>query len=83
MTSNILPDPKSAGGDDIVDLSRYDAKTRNGSGRIARMYHDVLDFVDDSLLEEAFFSLFDLEPILKRTTAFPVVAYWCRVAFDD
>ena len=48
ITSNMLPDPKSAGGADIVDFSKYDARTRKGIGRIVRMYHDELDFVDDS-----------------------------------
>jgi len=54
------PDPKSNGGGDIVDLSRYEAATRNGSGRRARMYHDVvLDFVG----EDVFFPFVVLEPI--------------------
>jgi hypothetical protein len=59
MESNIDPDPKSAGGDDMVDLRRFDAKMRKGSGRSARMYHDVcLDCVqDDGVLVVDFFAV--------------------------
>lgn len=35
------PDPKSDGGEDIVDLRREDDRIRNGRGRSARMYHGV------------------------------------------
>lgn len=53
------PDPKSAGGDDMVDLRRLDAKMRKGRGRSARMYHDVcLDCVqDDGVLVVDFFAV--------------------------